>query len=54
MILYKKAVWAIFPARAMTNLICLPGDVLVTYLLLKTVERTILPLFGGRFSERKS
>lgn len=52
-ILYKKAVWAIFPARAMTNLIRLPGDVLVTYLLLKTVERTILPLFGGRFSERK-
>ena len=52
-ILYKKAVWAIFPSRAMTNLICLPGDVLVTYLLLKTVERTILPLFGGRFSERK-
>lgn len=53
MILYKKAVWAIFPARAMTNLICLPGDVLVTYLLLKTVERAILPLFGGRFSGRK-
>lgn len=52
-ILYKKAVWAIFPARVMTNLIRLPGDVLVTYLLLKTIERTILPLFSSRFSGRK-
>ncbi len=42
-ILYKKAVWALLPARAMTNLIRLPGDVLVTWVLLSAVERLILP-----------
>ena len=33
-------------ARVMANLIRLPGDVFVTYVLLKTVERAILPLFA--------
>ena len=46
-ILYKKAIWALFPARVMANLIRLPGDVFVTYVLLKTVERAILPLFSS-------
>ena len=45
-ILYKKAMWALFPARVMANLVRLPGDVFVTYVLLKTVERAILPLFS--------
>lgn len=42
-ILYKKAVWALLPARALTNLLRLPGDVLVTWLLLGAIERLILP-----------
>ena len=47
-ILYHKAVWVLFPARLTTNLIRLPGDVIVMYLMLKAVERTILPLFASR------
>ncbi|MBQ8091039.1 MAG: folate family ECF transporter S component [Pyramidobacter sp.] len=47
-ILYRKAAWALFSARVMTNVLRLPGDVLITYLLLKTVERVVLPLFSRR------
>lgn len=51
-ILYKKAAWAIFPARAAANLTRLPCDALVTYALLKTLERAVLPLFRGHAAER--
>lgn len=43
-ILYQKAAWAILPARITANAIRLPGDILVMYLILKTVERSILPI----------
>ena len=47
-ILYKKAVWALLTARVAGNLLRLPGDVIVTYVMLKTVERAVLPLFKRR------
>ena len=47
-ILYKKAVWALLPARALTNFVRLPGDVLVTWLLLSAIERSIAPRFFRR------
>ena len=47
-ILYKKAACALLSTRAAGNLLRLPGDVIVTYILLKTVERAVLPLFRNR------
>lgn len=44
-ILYRKAVAVILPARVMTNLVRLPVDVVVTFIILRTVERVILPIF---------
>ncbi|MGI6076288.1 MAG: folate family ECF transporter S component [Pyramidobacter sp.] len=47
-ILYRKAIWVIFPARLTTNLIRLPVDVIIMYLLLKTVQRVVLPIFSRK------
>ncbi len=44
-ILYKKAVAALLPLRLATNLIRLPCETIVSYLLLKTLERLVLPMF---------
>ncbi len=44
-ILYRKAVWVIFPARLTANLIRLPVDTVIMYLLLKVVQRSVLPAF---------
>lgn len=46
-ILYKEAATALFPARILANLVRLPCNVIVTYALLKAVER-VLPKLTGR------
>ncbi len=51
-ILYHKAAWAIFPARVVANLTRLPAEVLISYVLLKTLERSVLPIFRDRFAPR--
>ncbi len=51
-ILYDKAAWAIFPARVVANATRLPAEILISYVLLKTLERSVLPIFRGRFASR--
>ncbi len=51
-VLYQKAAWAIFPARVLANVTRLPAEILISYVLLKTLERSVLPIFRGRFGSR--
>lgn len=40
-ILYNRAAWALLPARIVGNLVSLPVDTVITYVLLRAVERVI-------------
>ncbi|WP_408070684.1 folate family ECF transporter S component [Butyrivibrio sp. JL13D10] len=44
-ILYDQAIIALLPGRILSNAIMLPVDTIITYLILKTMEKTIKPLF---------
>lgn len=53
-ILYGKGFLALLPNRIILNLIELPLDTVVVYLVLKTVERTILKEFRDDSAPRKA
>ncbi len=44
-LLYKKAVLLILPERIISNLIMLPIDTLICYIVLKAVDRSVRPMF---------
>ena len=44
-ILYHKAILAILPARIISNILQLPVDILVIYMVLQAIEKTMKPAF---------
>lgn len=52
-ILYGKGFLALLPNRIILNLVELPLDTIVAYLILKTVERTILKEFRNDAEPRE-
>ncbi len=43
--LYDQAILALLPGRVLSNVIMLPIDTFITYVMLKAVDRTIRPMF---------
>ncbi|SFB68459.1 folate family ECF transporter S component [Butyrivibrio sp. YAB3001] len=46
-LLYSKAILAILPGRIVSNAVMLPIDVIIMYLLLQVVSKTIKPYFNS-------
>lgn len=47
-ILYHKAILAILPARIISNILQLPVDILVIYMVLQAIEKTMKPAFENQ------
>ena len=49
-ILYHKAILAILPARIVSNILQLPVDILVIYMVLQSIDKTMKPAFENQSS----